>query len=288
MAKSSGTSTRKDTRRRGQGHHQKRKSYTAVDEGGRPDSAIDEVADPTADSPGVNNDIAVPVAMWDFNHCDPRRCSGKKLARLGFIQELKVGRRFRGIVVSPRGTQVISPSDRDIILNSGVAVVECSWARLDDVPFGKIAGPHDRLLPYLIATNPTNYGKPWRLNCVEALAAAFYITGMPEYAERLLANFGWGHAFWNVNKTFLKKYQKCTTFEDVGRTQEEILAGLEKRYEESRTSKSLVVDGLPPSADELDDFGGGNPNHLPCDSESEGFDDTDKGSQSSAESDGKS
>jgi pre-rRNA-processing protein TSR3 len=55
-------------------------------------------------------------------------------------------------------------------------------------------------VPYLIATNPTNYGKPWRLNCVEALAAAFYIAGFPEYADHLLASFGWGKSFWNVNK----------------------------------------------------------------------------------------
>lgn len=116
----------------------------------------------------------------------------------------------------PKGKQVISPSDRDIILSAGLAVVECSWARLDDVPFNKIASPHERLrtflfllrkfllneflVPYLLATNPTNYGKPWRLNCVEALAAAFYITGFDSYAEKLLGSFGWGGSFYKVNE----------------------------------------------------------------------------------------
>ena len=39
----------------------------------------------------------------------------------------------------------VSPADRDIIAQSGLAVVECSWARLDEVPFGRIASPHERL-----------------------------------------------------------------------------------------------------------------------------------------------
>lgn len=111
----------------------------------------------------------------------------------------------------------MSPADRELIEKNGLAVVECSWARLDDVPFGKIASPAERLckyrsftisahlipflsVPYLVATNPVNYGKPWRLNCVEALAAAFYITGFDAYAERLLGAFGWGGAFYKVNK----------------------------------------------------------------------------------------
>lgn len=54
-------------------------------------------------------------------------------------------------------------------------------------------------MPYLIATNPVNYGKPWRLNCVEALAAAFYIVGHDDYGAKLLEKFSWGHSFWTMN-----------------------------------------------------------------------------------------
>ncbi|KAJ3902684.1 hypothetical protein F5879DRAFT_963144 [Lentinula edodes] len=227
----------------------------------KPDSIIDSAEGgsnlPTDDEQEQENEprIDVPVAMWDFNHCDPRRCSGKKLARLGLIKELKVGQgRYRGIVVSPKGSQVISPSDRDIILKNGLAVVECSWARLDDVPFGKIASPHERLLPYLLATNPTNYGKPWRLNCVEALAAAFYITGFDSYAEILLAGFGWGASFWKVNRHFLERYRKCSTPAEVNAAQDQLMEELESKWEESRREKNA-------HSNDSEDLLFENPNH---------------------------
>ncbi|KAG6853360.1 hypothetical protein C0991_005034 [Blastosporella zonata] len=228
---------------------------------GRPDSAVDVVSEDGEEEDQDSEEeededvkIEVPVAMWDFDHCDPRRCSGKKLARLGLIKELKVGSRFRGIVVSPKGKQVISPSDREIILKGGLAVVEASWARLDDVPFGKIASPHERLLPYLLATNPTNYGKPWRLNCVEALAAAFYITGFDSYAEKLLSGFGWGGSFYKVNRTFLERYKTCNSVDEVSAMQERIMDDLEKNWTESRRQKEQ-------QGDEAEDLLVANPNH---------------------------
>ncbi len=35
---------------------------------------------------------------------------------------------------------------------------------------------------------------------MEALAAAFYITGFDAYAERLLSAFGWAESFYEVNR----------------------------------------------------------------------------------------
>jgi pre-rRNA-processing protein TSR3 len=234
----------------------------------RPESAVDEPSDEEESTEGEEDDeveIDVPIAMWDFDHCDPRRCSGKKLSRLGLIKELKVGSRFRGIVVSPKATQVVSPSDRQYILNAGLAVVECSWARLDDVPFSKIASPHERLLPYLLATNPTNYGKPWRLNCVEALAATFYITGFVSYAEKLLSNFGWGASFYKVNRSFLEIYQKCETSADIDAAQQRIMDDLEADWNEARKKKDA-------SGDEPEDLLFANPNHgiIPDDESEDG------------------
>lgn len=185
----------------------------------------------------VGKKFPLKLAMWDFNHCDPKRCSGKKLERLGLIKSLKVGQNFKGIIVSPNGKKVVSPEDRDILIASGCAVVECSWARLDEIPFNKIGGggKTERLLPYLVAANQVNYGRPWKLNCVEAIAACLAITGHWEEAESLLNNFSWGINFLKINDELLKKYAACANSEEVKEVENQWLDKIEEEQKQRKT-----------------------------------------------------
>jgi pre-rRNA-processing protein TSR3 len=200
----------------------------------RPESTSDNEADPSS-----SRRAAPPfkAACWDLGHCDPKRCSGKKLMKLGLMRELHVGQRHNGVIITPNGKTVVSPADREVLDIYGAAVVECSWARMKEIQWGKVGGRCERLLPYLVAANSVNYGKPWRLNCAEALAAAFYICGHPDWAEQILEPFSYGSAFLEINSSLLRKYAACSDAAEVKKTEKEWMERLEKEYAESREEK---------------------------------------------------
>lgn len=195
-------------------------------------------------------EVQVPfqVAMWDVGQCDPKRCSGRKLARLGLIKELKLGRRFPGLCLSPLGTSTVSPADKDIMFEQGISVIDCSWAKIDETPFTRMKSGYPRLLPYLVAANPVNYGKPCKLNCVEALAAAFYITGYKEIAVKYMDKFSWGHSFISLNEELLEQYSKCANGDEVIKVQD---AFLEAEAKEEANRRNADID-LPPSASDTE------------------------------------
>lgn len=187
---------------------------------------------------------AYKAAAWDLGHCDAKRCSGKRLMRLGLMRELHVGQKFAGVVISPNAKSVCSPADREILEQYGAAVVEASWNRIAEVPFSRIGGPHQRLLPYLIAANQTNYGRPWRLNCVEALAACFFICGHRDWAEDILSTFSYGPAFIEINEAVLKRYAAAKDEEGVKKAEEAWLDKIEKEYNEDRAEREDNADDV--------------------------------------------
>lgn len=121
-----------------------------------------------------------------------------------------------------------------MIASAGLGVVDCSWARLDEVPFDRLRSGADRLLPFLIAANPVNYGKPLRLSCAEALAAALHIAGFGEEARNVMAKFVWGDGFFTLNKELLDAYADCKNGKEVVSVQNEYIETCEREVKERK------------------------------------------------------
>ncbi len=166
----------------------------------------------------------VKVFSIDFGTCDTKRCSASKLVRMKKIKPINPKHTCKSISLSPFGEKALSPMDRDMVEKSGLAVLDCSWNHIDELPDKFTRGSYkDRLLPFLISSNPINYGKPCKLNCAEALAAGLYIVNYKEEAKVLMEGFSYENAFWDLNLEYLEAYSNCTDSTQVVAVQKEFM-----------------------------------------------------------------
>lgn len=145
----------------------------------------------------------IPLYAYRDNSCDPRKCTVKKLERSGFLTIFnKISRIPRNtLLLDPTAEQALSPADQSV---KSITVLDCSWEVLDT---GKVSSWRiRRALPFLVAANPVNFGKPCKLSSVEALAAALFILGNKAQAEAILAKVNWGTRFLEVNEEPLSLY----------------------------------------------------------------------------------
>jgi pre-rRNA-processing protein TSR3 len=167
----------------------------------------------------------IPLVAYRDNTCAPKKCTVVRLARAGLVRIVDRPERVprSSLILDPTAERALSPADAP--KNGGpirsIAALDCSWEVLDAGVFA--AWRHHRALPYLVAANPTNYGRPLRLSSVEALAAALYILGEPGQAAAVLEAFRWGPHFLVLNREPLDEYAAATDSAGVVAAQEHYL-----------------------------------------------------------------
>ena len=167
-------------------------------------------------------EFTIKLSMLYFDQCDPKKCTGKKMERLGLLKEIKFSKNYGGILLTPTSKKICSIEDHDIIAKKGICVIDCSWAKFEELHLD-LHKIETRSLPFMVAVNPVNFGKAYKLSCVEAFAACLYLGGFEKESKFILDHFKWGEHFFKVNEELFGKYKGISSQEQLKEIQEKYI-----------------------------------------------------------------
>ena len=115
------------------------------------------------------------ITVFHANECDKKKCTAIKLGKMGKckivnnINKIPSG----AIVLNPYAEKAVSYEDYRYVQRRGVVGLDCSWNEVSSSKKFFSLSKYHRSLPFLIATNPVNYGKACILSTVEAISATY-------------------------------------------------------------------------------------------------------------------
>ncbi|MGC8816533.1 MAG: DUF367 family protein [Candidatus Hadarchaeum sp.] len=164
------------------------------------------------------------IVVYHARECDPKRCTALRLGRSGKVEivfgfeDLPRG----GVLLNPLAEKALSKEDAEAAGRYGLIAFDCSWKKINQITKVK-NWFRSRSLPYLIAANPTHYGKPTILSTAEALSAALFILGEKERAQEILAQFKWGPVFLELNRDPLEAYNTAKDSAEIIEAQKQFI-----------------------------------------------------------------
>ena len=164
----------------------------------------------------------IPVIVYDKCQCDPKKCTAKRMLKFGLAKEAKTLGNIPAwsIVLSPFAEKALAPDDIGHA-RRGLVVMDLTWTNIDEFP--RLKKVEERALPYLLASNPINWGRPMELNSAEAVLASLVILGELEQADTFLPRFNWAPEFMRLNGAMLEDYSKAKDSTEVVRIQNEYI-----------------------------------------------------------------
>jgi pre-rRNA-processing protein TSR3 len=149
--------------------------------------------------------------VYHASEDDPKKCSAKKLHKFGYVNlEVNIRKMPKdAILLNPFVVKSFSKEDYDIAIKNGIIAVDCSWKNAENSFDFLDKKNHSRALPFVVAANPVNYGKPFKLTTLEAFATAIYILDDIKKAKEILNLYKWGPSFLTLNKEPLEDYRKA-------------------------------------------------------------------------------
>jgi len=165
--------------------------------------------------------MLISLIAFRDNSCDPKKCTVKKLEKFGMINVVKKMNHVpkTTLLLDPTAEYVISLPDKKWV--TSITALDCSWIVLDTTNLNP--WKNRRALPYLVAANPVNFGKPFTLTSVEALSAALVILGEQDQAEQILGKFNWGLNFLKLNEEPLEEYANAKDSAEILKIQSEYI-----------------------------------------------------------------
>jgi len=163
----------------------------------------------------------IPVLIYDKCQCDPKKCTAKRMMKFDLGKEVKLSSIPAGsVVLSPFADKALSPADLKYA-KKGLVVMDLTWTNINEFP--KVKKAEERALPYLLAANPINWGRPMELNSAEAVMASLLILGEKDQAAEFLTRFNWAPEFMRLNESMLEDYAGAKDSTEVVRIQNEYI-----------------------------------------------------------------
>jgi pre-rRNA-processing protein TSR3 len=158
---------------------------------------------------------------------DPKKCTARKLSKFGFVTLIKRLNAiyYNPILLDPYSLKVLSKDDLAHAEKYGLLILDCSWVNAENT-FNRIRTKKKmltRALPFLVAVNPVNYGKPFQLSTLEAIAGALIILGFRNHAEEILNLYKWSQNFIIMNEQPLLEYEKANSAEEIIEAQKDFV-----------------------------------------------------------------